>query len=130
MRTRNFRPGSSGHPEKRELVLIDPNTLEVLHRERLNRGQRWRVWVRFIYPGEAGGWWGETVAALTACGAVLLSFTGLVLFFNRLQRWRVAPPTATQVPSRSRYKKPRRHGMMRRSRSFENRSKKLSSVAW
>jgi uncharacterized iron-regulated membrane protein len=83
--------GDGGHPEKREQVLIDPNTLEGLHREpfaSLNRGQRWRAWVRFIHTGEAGGWWGETLAALTACGAVLLSFTGLVLFFNRLLRWR------------------------------------------
>ncbi|MDQ1452103.1 MAG: hypothetical protein QOK38_1969 [Acidobacteriaceae bacterium] len=83
--------GDGGHPEKHEQVLIDPNTLEELHREpfaSLNRGQRWRAWVRFIHTGEAGGWWGETLAALTACVAVLLSFTGLVLFFNRLLRWR------------------------------------------
>jgi uncharacterized iron-regulated membrane protein len=83
--------GDGGHPEKREQVLIDPNTLEVLHREpfaSLNRGQRWRAWVRFVHTGEAGGWWGETLAALTAGGAVMLALTGVVLFFNRLQRWR------------------------------------------
>jgi uncharacterized iron-regulated membrane protein len=83
--------GDGGHPEKREQVLIDPNTLQVLRREpfaSMNRGQRWRAWVRFVHTGEAGGWWGETLAALTASGAVMLSFTGLVLFFNRLLRWR------------------------------------------
>jgi uncharacterized iron-regulated membrane protein len=83
--------GDGGHPEKREQVLIDPRTFQVLRREpfaSLNRGQRWRAWVRFVHTGEAGGWWGETLAALTACGAVLLSFTGVVLFLNRLQRWR------------------------------------------
>jgi uncharacterized iron-regulated membrane protein len=87
--------GDGGHPEKREQVLIDPNTLQVLRREpfaSLNRGQRWRAWVRFVHTGEAGGWWGETLAALTACGAVLLSFTGVVLFLNRLQRWRRRTP--------------------------------------
>ena len=83
--------GDGGHPEKREQVSIDPNTLEVSHRQpfaSLNRGQRWRAWVRFVHTGEAGGWWGETLALLTACGAVLLAFTGVVLFFHRLQRWR------------------------------------------
>ena len=83
--------GDGGHPEKREQVLIDSKTSQVLRRQpfaSLNRGQRWRAWVRFIHTGEAGGWWGETLALLTAGGAILLSFTGLVLFFNRLQRWR------------------------------------------
>jgi uncharacterized iron-regulated membrane protein len=80
-----------GHPEKREQVLIDPITLRVLHQEpfaALSRGQQWRSWVRFVHTGEAGGWWGETLAVLTACGAMVLSFTGVALALNRWQRWR------------------------------------------
>lgn len=80
-----------GHPEKREQVLIDSTTLRVLRQEpfaALSRGQQWRSWVRFVHTGEAGGWWGETLAALTACGAMVLSLTGVALALNRLQRWR------------------------------------------
>jgi uncharacterized iron-regulated membrane protein len=79
-----------GHPEKRVQVIVAPATLVILHREPFqaqSRGQRWRVWVRFIHTGEAGGWWGETLAVLTALGAVVLSVTGVVLALNRLQRW-------------------------------------------
>jgi uncharacterized iron-regulated membrane protein len=80
-----------GHPEKRQQVLIDPVALRVLHQEpfaALSRGQQWRSWVRFVHTGEAGGWWGETLAVLTACGAMILSLTGLALALNRWQRWR------------------------------------------
>jgi uncharacterized iron-regulated membrane protein len=54
----------------------------------LSRGQQWRSWVRFVHTGEAGGWWGETLAAVTACGAMILSLTGVALALHRLQRWR------------------------------------------
>jgi uncharacterized iron-regulated membrane protein len=80
-----------GHPEKREQVLIDTTTLRVLHQEpfaALSRGQQWRSWVRFVHTGEAGGWWGETLAVLTACGAMVLSLTGVALAWNRWRRWR------------------------------------------
>jgi uncharacterized iron-regulated membrane protein len=79
-----------GHPEKREQVLVDPKTLVVLHRENfaaLSRGQRWRSWVRFAHTGEAGGWWGESVALITACGAIVLSVTGVAMSLDRLRRW-------------------------------------------
>jgi uncharacterized iron-regulated membrane protein len=79
-----------GHPDQREQVLIDPKTLQVLHRDpfaALSRGQQWRSWVRFAHTGEAGGWWGETLALLTACGAAILSITGIALSFDRLRRW-------------------------------------------
>jgi uncharacterized iron-regulated membrane protein len=80
-----------GHPDKREEVSVDSKTLLVLHRQpftALSRGQRWRSWVRFAHTGEAGGWWGESLALVSACGAALLSITGVVLSFNRLRRWR------------------------------------------
>jgi uncharacterized iron-regulated membrane protein len=79
-----------GHPDQREQVVIDPKTLEVRRREpfaTLSRGQRWRSWVRFTHTGEAGGWWGETIALVTACGAAMLSITGIAMSFDRLRRW-------------------------------------------
>ena len=79
-----------GHPDKREQVSVDAKTLLVLHREpftALSRGQRWRNWVRFAHTGEAGGWWGESLALMSACGAMLLSVTGVVLSFDRMRRW-------------------------------------------
>ena len=79
-----------GHPDQREQVLIDRKTLQVLRREpfaAMSRGQQWRSWVRFTHTGEAGGWWGETLALLTACGAAILSITGIALSLDRLRRW-------------------------------------------
>lgn len=89
-----------GHPEKREQVLIDPGSLRVLRREpfaALNRGQRWRSWVRFVHTGEAGGWWGETLAAFAAGGAIVLSVTGVLLSFDRLRRRRRISARAAAV---------------------------------
>ena len=83
--------GDGGNPQLREQILINAKTLQVLHREpfaALSRGQRWRSWVRFAHTGEAGGWWGETLAFVTAGGAVVLSLTGFALSFQRLERWR------------------------------------------
>jgi uncharacterized iron-regulated membrane protein len=83
--------GDGGHPDEREQVLIDPKTQQVLRREpfaALSRGQQWRSWVRFTHTGEAGGWWGETLALVTACGAAILSITGIALSLDRLRRWR------------------------------------------
>jgi uncharacterized iron-regulated membrane protein len=81
----------SGHPEEREMVSIDPKMLQVLHRESfaaLSRGQRWRSYVRFAHTGEAAGWWGESLALVSACGAVVLSITGIAMSLDRVRRWR------------------------------------------
>jgi uncharacterized iron-regulated membrane protein len=83
--------GDGGQPEKREQVFVDASTLQVVRRvpfAGLSRGQQWRSWVRFVHTGEAGGWLGETVAMVTAFGAVVLSITGILLFFSRLRRLR------------------------------------------
>lgn len=81
--------GDGGQPEKREQVSIDATSLQVKRRvpfTELSRGQQWRSWVRFTHTGEAGGWWGETIAMLTALGAAVLSVTGFLLSFDRLRR--------------------------------------------
>jgi uncharacterized iron-regulated membrane protein len=83
--------GDGGQPNKREQVTINPKSMEVTRREpfaAMTRGQQWRSWVRFSHTGEAGGWWGEILAFITACGAIALSLTGIALSWDRLQRWR------------------------------------------
>lgn len=83
--------GDGGQPEKREQVFIDPSTQQVTRRvpfAATSRGQQWRTWVRFVHTGEAGGWWGESIALITALGASLLSITGFLLFFARIHRMR------------------------------------------
>jgi uncharacterized iron-regulated membrane protein len=87
--------GDGGQPNLREQVTINPRTVEIVRREpfaALSRGQRWRMWVRFTHTGEAGGWWGQTLAFLTACGAMMLAITGYALSLGRLQRWRRSAP--------------------------------------
>jgi uncharacterized iron-regulated membrane protein len=83
--------GDGGQPQLREQVMVNPKTMEIVRREpfaALSRGQRWRMWVRFAHTGEAGGWWGQTLAFLTACAAVMLAITGYLLSLSRFQRWR------------------------------------------
>jgi uncharacterized iron-regulated membrane protein len=83
--------GDGGQPQLREQVAINPKTMEIVRREpftALSRGQRWRMWVRFTHTGEAGGWWGQALAFLTACAAALLAITGYLLSFGRFRRWR------------------------------------------
>ena len=88
-----------GHPEKREQVQVDAKTLQIVRREpfaALSRGQQWRAWVRFAHTGEAGGWWGETLALVTACGATVLSLTGFALSYDRLRRYQRTDKTKRQ----------------------------------
>ena len=85
--------GDGGRPDRREQVAINPKTLRVAHREPfsgMSRGQQWRAWVRFTHTGEAGGWWGETIALVTALGAIALSLTGVALSLDRWKRSRQA----------------------------------------
>jgi uncharacterized iron-regulated membrane protein len=83
--------GDGGQPQKREQVFVDPSTRRVFRRvpfAELSRGQQWRSWVRFIHTGEAGGWWGQSAAMVTALGAIMLSITGFSLFLAGLRRLR------------------------------------------
>jgi uncharacterized iron-regulated membrane protein len=92
--------GDGGHPDQREQVVVDVKTMAIRQREpfaMLSRGQRWRTWVRFTHTGEAGGWWGETLALLAALAAIVLSVTGYALSLDRVRRFtrsRVEKPLA------------------------------------
>jgi uncharacterized iron-regulated membrane protein len=83
--------GDGGQPQKREQVFVDTSAPQVLRRvpfDAMSRRQQWRSWVRFAHTGEAGGWWGESIALVTALGAVMLSITGFLLSLARLRRLR------------------------------------------
>jgi uncharacterized iron-regulated membrane protein len=44
-----------------------------------------RSWVRGIHTGQAGGVWGETIAALASLAGVMLVWTGIALAWRRLR---------------------------------------------
>jgi hypothetical protein len=46
------------------------------------------MWIRFSHTGEAGGLFGEAVAAVASTGAVFLACTGLALAIRRIDLWR------------------------------------------
>ena len=83
--------GDGGRPDLRSQLTLDPASGELVRWEPFssyNRGRQLRAWARFTHTGEAGGLFGETVAALAAAGASLLVFTGLALAVRRLIPWR------------------------------------------
>jgi uncharacterized iron-regulated membrane protein len=55
--------------------------------EKMSPGRRLRTWIRFTHTGEAGGWLGQTIAALASLGGVVLVWTGISLALRRLSRY-------------------------------------------
>jgi uncharacterized iron-regulated membrane protein len=51
-----------------------------------SRGQRARVWLRFVHTGEQYGLAGQTIAAIASLAACFLVYTGLALAWRRLIR--------------------------------------------
>jgi uncharacterized iron-regulated membrane protein len=54
----------------------------------LNSGRKARQWAHYLHTGEAGGWVGQLIALLVACGAAMLVWTGLAMAWHRFRRWR------------------------------------------
>jgi uncharacterized iron-regulated membrane protein len=82
--------GNGARPDKRSQLLLDPASGSVVEHKtyaKQTSGQRARAWLRFIHTGEAGGWTGQTVAALASAAAVVLVWTGIALALRRLRRW-------------------------------------------
>jgi len=83
--------GNGGRPDKRAQLTLDPSTGEVVKWEPFssyNLGRRLRTWGRFTHTGEAGGIFGQTIAASAAAAAAVLVWTGLALALRRLNAWR------------------------------------------
>jgi uncharacterized iron-regulated membrane protein len=82
--------GNGGRPDKRAQLTLDRKTGAVVRWEPFssyNSGRRLRTWVRWVHTGEAGGWIGQTVAAVASCGGAVLVWTGLALALRRFGAW-------------------------------------------
>ena len=80
-----------GEPQSRSTLELDRGTGEVVQFATFadnSLGQRLRSYLRFIHTGEAGGFWGQTVAGLVSLGGCFLVYTGLALAWRRFWAWR------------------------------------------
>lgn len=82
--------GSGGQPQKRSTLTFSRRNGEVQWETfaSSNLGRQLRVLARFTHTGEAAGILGQVIACLASLGAVVLVYTGIVLVFRRLYRWR------------------------------------------
>ena len=83
--------GTGRRPDRRAQLTLDRKTGEELRWEpfsSFNSGRRLRTWIRFTHTGEAGGWLGETIAALAALAGVFLVCTGMAMALRRFWAWR------------------------------------------
>lgn len=55
-----------------------------------NTGRQLRLWSRWVHTGEAGGWFGQTLAGLASLAAALLVWTGFALTWKRFFKKRRA----------------------------------------
>lgn len=86
--TFSIEQGYRGRPDLRSQLTLDAKTGEVARWEpfsSFNLGRQLRSWARFVHTGEAGGAFGQTIAALAAAGAVVLVCTGLALTWRRFR---------------------------------------------
>lgn len=80
-----------GRPDRRVKMSIDRADFSVIKRESLSSqstGTKMRQFVRWIHTGEAGGWAGQLVGALTCAATIVLVWTGFALAWRRLGNWR------------------------------------------
>jgi uncharacterized iron-regulated membrane protein len=82
----NIDRGDGGRPDLKGQLTLNRRTGEVVKwmpYADQSTGQKLRFWARFLHTGEAGGWIGQTVAALAAFGGMILVWTGLSLAWRR-----------------------------------------------
>jgi uncharacterized iron-regulated membrane protein len=75
-----------GRPDLRTMLTLNARTAAVVSREPFssyNLGRQLRTWARWVHTGEAGGIWGQTLAALCSAAAILLVWTGFALAWRR-----------------------------------------------
>jgi uncharacterized iron-regulated membrane protein len=78
--------GNGMRPDTRSQLRLNRETGEVLKHETyesLNKGRQWRMWVKPIHTGEAGGIIGQFLALIAAVGSALLVWTGFSLTLYR-----------------------------------------------
>jgi uncharacterized iron-regulated membrane protein len=89
----NVSDSHRGRPDLRQTVTVDLSNNSVAKVEtfaRMSAGKRLRQWARWVHTGEAGGWPGQMLAALSATAAAMLVWTGIALSLRRFARWRKA----------------------------------------
>jgi uncharacterized iron-regulated membrane protein len=82
---------NGGRPDQRSQLTVNATDATVLRWETFssyNLGRRLRAWGRFTHTGEAGGIFGQSIAATASAGAAVLVWTGLALALRRLNGWR------------------------------------------
>ncbi|MCW1912521.1 PepSY domain-containing protein [Luteolibacter sp. GHJ8] len=80
-----------GRPDLKQTLTVDLTSNSVVKLETfesMSSGKRARQWARWVHTGEAGGWPGQVLAALSAIAAVMLVWTGIALAVRRFGRWR------------------------------------------
>ena len=95
--TFNIDRGDGARPDLKAQLVLDRRTGETTRWQPYasqNTGQKLRQWTRFVHTGEAGGWFGQTIAAVAACGGGLLVWTGLSLSWRRFFGRRAIAPEA------------------------------------
>lgn len=93
----NVSNSHRGRPDLRQTVRVDLASGKVLKVERFedqSRGRQWRTWIRWIHTGEAGGWPGQLLGALSATAAVVLIWTGFALSWRRFRHRKRKPAGA------------------------------------
>ena len=83
--------GTGSEPQKRGTLTYQRTEAKVTNWEpfdALEKGRRWRSWLRFVHTGEYYGILGQTVAGLASMGAAFLVWTGISLSLRRFSAWR------------------------------------------
>ncbi len=83
--------GNGGRPDQRGQLTLDARSGRLLRWEPFSSyslGRRLRTWGRFMHTGEAGGIFGQSIAATASAGAAVLVWTGIALALRRGNRWR------------------------------------------
>ncbi len=83
--------GTARNFMKSKLVL-DPQTGETLTWEpyaNYNAGRKARTWTKFLHTGESFGWVTQVIAFLSACGIVMLVWTGFSMALFRFKKSKI-----------------------------------------
>jgi uncharacterized iron-regulated membrane protein len=81
--------GTGGQPQNRDQLTLDKTTGELIRWEpftSLSLGRRLRSLARFTHTGEAGGLFGQLLAAVVTTGGAFLVWTGFTLALRRAKR--------------------------------------------
>jgi len=91
--------GTGGQPQRKSTLTLNARSGVEEHYERFSdqsRGRRWRSWLRFIHTGEAGGFWGQTLAGMASFAGIVLVYSGFALSWRRFFRRSTSTATSSR----------------------------------